>query len=85
MVRRASRCVRTARPSAQTRWCGTQPDAADNERLSLRYLYAKAPGVTAGMDEVNATLGGPISLHATRQDLDEKGAAQVKFNAVKGA
>jgi hypothetical protein len=64
---------------------GTQPDAADNERLSLRYLYAKAPGVTAGMDEVNATLGGQISLHATRKDLDEKGAAQVKFNAVRKA
>ncbi|MDQ0464667.1 hypothetical protein QO010_002451 [Caulobacter ginsengisoli] len=64
---------------------GTQPDAADNERLSLRYLYAKAPGVTAGMDEVNATLGGPISLKATRQDLDERGAAQVKHNAVKQA
>lgn len=64
---------------------GTQPDAADNERLSLRYLYAKAPGVTAGMDEVNATLAGPISLHATRKDLDARGAAQVKFNAVKGA
>jgi hypothetical protein len=64
---------------------GTQPDAADNERLSLRYLFAKAPGERAGIDEVNAGLGGPVSLTATREDLDEVGAAIVKRNAVNRA
>jgi hypothetical protein len=64
---------------------GTQPDAADNERLSLRYLFAKAPGVRAGMDAVNASLKGPIRLTSTRQDLDAKGAAQIKTNTVNRA
>jgi hypothetical protein len=65
---------------------GTQPDAADNERLSLRYLIARKAGVAApGMDAVNATLLGPLSLEATRQDLDARGAAQIKANSVNKA
>ena len=65
---------------------GTQPDAADNERLSLRYLIARKPGAAApGMDAVNATLQGPLSLEATRQDLDARGAAQIKANSVNEA
>ena len=64
---------------------GTQPDAADNERLSLRYLFAKRPGAKAGLDAVNATLRGPIRLTATRQDLDENGAARIKANSVNKA
>ncbi len=64
---------------------GTQPDAADNERLSLRYLFAKRPGVSAGLDEVNAALRGPIRLSGTRVDLDAKGAAQIKANSVNRA
>jgi hypothetical protein len=65
---------------------GTQPDAADNERLSLRYLIARKPGASApGMDAVNATLLGPLSLEATRQDLDARGAAQIKANSVNKA
>ena len=62
---------------------GTQPDAADNERLSLRYLYAKRSGAgPAGIDDVNANLRGPTRLSATRNDLDAQGAAQVKGNSV---
>lgn len=65
---------------------GTQPDAADNERLSLRYLVARAPGVrNSGVDVVNATLNGPLSLAATRRDLDARGAAQIKANSVNRA
>lgn len=65
---------------------GTQPDAADNERLSLRYLYAKAPGAKgAGIDTVNAALRGPTQLASTRQDLDGRGAAQIKANSVNKA
>ncbi len=62
---------------------GTQPDAADNERLSLRYLFAKAPrALAAGMDAVNANLAGPLRLSATRTDLDAAGAAVIKGNTV---
>lgn len=65
---------------------GTQPDAADNERLSLRYLLARRPGAAApGMDAVNATLQGPLSLQATRQDLDARGKARLKANSVNKA
>jgi hypothetical protein len=61
---------------------GTQPDAADDERISLRYLFARKPGVAAGVDTVNATLSGPLSLGATRVDLAADGAAQIKHNTV---
>ena len=63
---------------------GTQPDAADRERISLRYLLAKRPGAKAAIDRVNATLQGPLSLASTRVDLDASGAAQLKANAVNG-
>jgi len=64
---------------------GTQPDAADHERISLRYLIAKRhPGPT-GLDTVNATLKGPLSLSATRADLAADGSAAVKRNTVNQA
>lgn len=62
---------------------GTQPDAADHERISLRYLIARGEGATAsGMDAVNATLRGPLSLVSTRQDLAADGSAQIRKNTV---
>lgn len=61
---------------------GTQPDAADHERISLRYLVARSKGRASGMDAVNATLGGPLSLTATREDLDAAGAAVIRKNTV---
>jgi hypothetical protein len=65
---------------------GTQPDAADNERLSLRYLIArKARRSDTGIDVVNATLQGPLSLAATRRDLDDRGKATIKANSVNQA
>lgn len=64
---------------------GTQPDAADHERISLRYLFASAPGRTGRIAEVNAGLRGPLSLSATRVDLAENGAARLKHNAVNRA
>jgi len=65
---------------------GTQPDAADNERLSLRYLIARKPGhAGVGIDAVNVILKGPLSLDATRKDLDERGAAVIKANSVNKA
>ena len=51
---------------------GTQPDAADHERISLRYLLARGDGGTAGLDAVNAALKGPLSLTATRIDLSPR-------------
>jgi len=64
---------------------GTQPDEADDERISLRYLFAPADGVRAGLHAVNEGLGVPLSLTATRVDLDAAGAAQIKANTVNGA
>jgi hypothetical protein len=64
---------------------GTQPDASDEERISLRYLLARRPGVPCGLDEVNAGLKGALSLEATRIDLDAAGAAAVKRNTVNKA
>jgi hypothetical protein len=61
---------------------GTQPDAADHERISLRYLIARGQAKTSGMDAVNATLTGPLSLSDTRKDLDEAGAAVIRQNIV---
>ena len=61
---------------------GTQPDAADHERISLRYLIARGKGRAVGMETVNATLEGPLSLVDTRADLDAKGAAVIKANTV---
>ena len=64
---------------------GTQPDAADHERISLRYLFAKNTEVWTGIDRVNAALRGPISLAATRQDLAADGSARMKYNVVNQA
>jgi hypothetical protein len=64
---------------------GTQPDDGDAERISLRYLFAPANGVRAGLHAVNAGLGVPLSLQATRMDLDAAGAAAIKANTVNGA
>jgi hypothetical protein len=64
---------------------GTQPDAADKERLSLRYLVAKGTTAKAGIDVVNATLKGPISLTETRVDLAADGAARLRGNIVRSA
>ena len=64
---------------------GTQPDEGDEERISLRYLFAPADGMRAGLHEVNEGLGVPLSLTATRVDLDAVGAAAIKANAVNQA
>ena len=61
---------------------GTQPDAADHERISLRYLIARGAAASAGIDSVNATLAGPLSLSDTRQDLAADGSAAVRANTI---
>lgn len=61
---------------------GTQPGAADHERISLRYLVARGAAQRSGMDAVNATLTGPLSLADTRKDLDASGAAVIRQNIV---
>jgi hypothetical protein len=63
---------------------GTQPDAADRERISLRYLFARGEAQSCGLDSVNATLAGPLSLSATREDLGPDGAARMRGNRVLG-
>jgi len=64
---------------------GTQPDAADRERISLRYLIGPKAGTRAGIHAVNEALGVPLRLDDTRVDLDAQGAAAIKTNAVNGA
>lgn len=64
---------------------GTQPDEADGERISVRYLIAKRSGVRAGIDRINARLEGPLSLGSTRVDLNARGAARIKANSVNEA
>ena len=64
---------------------GTQPDVADHERTSLRYLFAKTTADRSGIDAVNDTLAGPLSLEATRRDLAADGSAAVKVNNVNKA
>jgi hypothetical protein len=64
---------------------GTQPDAADHERISLRYLFARGAAVHAGIDQVNGTLQGPLSLASTRADLAEDGSARIRSNIVNQA
>ncbi|MDA5193250.1 phytanoyl-CoA dioxygenase family protein [Govanella unica] len=62
---------------------GTQPDKGDRERISLRYLIARGSGA-AGIDACNEGLLGPLSLQATRVDLDPAGAAQMRANVITG-
>jgi hypothetical protein len=64
---------------------GTQPDAADHERISLRYLVARRHEGRIGLDEVNAKLKGPLSLTDTRADLGADGAAVIRRNTVNQA
>jgi hypothetical protein len=61
---------------------GTQPDAADHERISLRYLVARLGTKGGGIDRVNATLRGPLSLSDTRVDLAADGSAAFRRNTV---
>ncbi len=61
---------------------GTQPDSADHERISLRYLLARRPGSVAGIDAVNRAIGAPMRLTATRVDLTAEGAPTLKGNIV---
>jgi len=61
---------------------GTQPDAADHERISLRYLLAKGGAARTGIDLVNDSLRGPLALAATREDLAADGSAQIRGNIV---
>lgn len=64
---------------------GTQPDAADCERISLRYLIGPKAGARGGIHAVNEALGVPLRLGDTRVDLDARGAAAIKANAVNRA
>jgi hypothetical protein len=61
---------------------GTQPDAADHERISLRYLIGRGAAASAGLDSVNATIAGPLSLAETRKDLAADGSAAMRANTI---
>jgi hypothetical protein len=61
---------------------GTQPDADDHERISLRYLIARGQAASAGIDSVNATLAGPLRLPDTREDQPADGWGRIRRNTV---
>jgi len=62
---------------------GTQPDVADSERISLRYLIARDPDVEhAAIDSINQGLRGRLSLEETRVDLAQDGSAAIKRNTI---
>ena len=64
---------------------GTQPDAADHERISLRYLIGPKAGSRSGIHAVNEALSVRLRLGDTRVDLDARGAAAIKANTVNEA
>lgn len=79
--------VLTGEPGFAAMWhaCalyGAQPDEADHERISLRYLIGRGGAAAAGIDAVNATLAGPLSLCDTRLDRAADGSAAVRRNVV---
>lgn len=64
---------------------GTQPDVADSERISVRYVIERGKAEHASIDQVNAALRGPLALAQTRVDVDKAGVPQFKANHVAGA
>lgn len=61
---------------------GTQPDEADHERISLRYLIGRGASGPAAIDTINQSLRGPLTLASTRGDLGADGAAVIRGNTV---
>lgn len=61
---------------------GTQPDVADRERISLRYIIQRGQSAFPAIDRVNAMLRGPLSLKQTRVDLDVLGVTRMKTNHI---
>ena len=55
---------------------GTPPSPAGEARISLRYLFARGSAQTCGLDTVNATLAGPLSLAHARRDQSVEGVAR---------
>lgn len=64
---------------------GTQPDTADHERISLRYLISRRSPSAGGLADVNSAVRGPLLLQTTRMDLAADGSAQIKSNLVRTA
>lgn len=61
---------------------GTQPSASVANRISLRYVIAKQGANGYLLDEVNEEIEGPLSLAATRRDLDKTGKSILKGNTI---
>jgi hypothetical protein len=64
---------------------GTRPTAADRERISLRYLFARGNAASATLDAVNSSLRGRLSLASTREDLAADGSAAISGNVLLDA
>ena len=63
---------------------GTQPQVNDRPRISVRLLVDKnSKEEHAGeLDQVNATIQGPLSLGTTRRDRDERGVDTIRGNLI---
>ncbi len=62
---------------------GTQPNAGDNERISLRLMYSKSSNkIKSIIDDVNNEIEGSMSILKTRIDLDKQGKAKIKTNKI---
>lgn len=62
---------------------GTQPTKEDQFRMSLRYLIKKDPkSESCGLEKVNQSVNGPLSLTRLRADLDDTGVAVIKGNDI---
>lgn len=66
---------------------GTQPvkNHTDDMRLSIRLMFAKSPEnkKVEGIDVINASVNGSLSMEKTRYDLDENGRALFKKNIIQ--
>ncbi len=63
---------------------GTQPQVNDQPRISVRLLVDKnSKEEHAGeLDQVNASIQGPLSLRTTRRDRDERGIDTMRGNLI---
>ncbi len=66
---------------------GTQPtpETKGTNRISLRYIIAKAPQSQGLLDECNAAIKGPLSLKDTRRDLDVNGRPVLRGNQINAS
>ena len=63
---------------------GTQPQADDETRISVRLPIEKNQSVDNGswLDQLNATIDSNLSLSSTRRDVHESGEGKLTGNTI---